>query len=91
MVIDMALYVASIVSFCFPPVADVSALNICIVLRAFVVVFSICLLFVSFGSRTIPNIVALMFMGRVVLSICSARCVLHSSRSGVKRVLFCTD
>ena len=34
----MALYVAMIVSFCFPHVVDVSALSICIVLRAFVVV-----------------------------------------------------
>ena len=33
----MALYVAMIVSFCFPHVADVSSLSICIVLRAFVV------------------------------------------------------
>ena len=36
----MALYVAMIVSFCFPHVVDVSALSICIVLRAFVVVIS---------------------------------------------------
>ena len=34
----MAVYVARIVSFCFPHVVDVSALSICIVLRAFVVV-----------------------------------------------------
>ena len=33
----MALYVAMIVSFCFPHVVDVSALSICIVLCAFVV------------------------------------------------------
>ena len=33
----MALYVARIVSFCFPHVVDVSALSICIVFRAFVV------------------------------------------------------
>ena len=35
-----ALYVARIVFFCFPHVVDVSALIICIVLRAFVVVIS---------------------------------------------------
>ena len=40
----MALYVAMTVSFCFPHVVDVSALSICIVLRAFVVVISMCLL-----------------------------------------------
>ena len=39
----MALYVAMIVSFCFPRVFDVSALSICIVLRASVVVIYICL------------------------------------------------
>ena len=33
----IALYVARIVSFYFPHVVDVSALSICIVLRAFVV------------------------------------------------------
>ena len=39
----MALYVTSIVSLCFPRVVDVSvsALSICIVLRAFVVVIYI--------------------------------------------------
>ena len=43
----MALYVAKIVSFCFPHVVDVSALSICIVLRDFVVVISMCLLYMS--------------------------------------------
>ena len=33
--IIMALYVAIIVSFCFPHVVDVSAMSICIVLREF--------------------------------------------------------
>ena len=47
----MALYVAMIVSFCYPHVVVVSALIICIVLRAFVVVISMCLLYVSLGSR----------------------------------------
>ena len=32
--LGMALYVTMIVSFCFPHVVDVSALSICIVLRA---------------------------------------------------------
>ena len=52
----MALYVAMIVSFCSPHVVDVSALSICIVLRAFVVVISMCLLYVSLGSRVSPSI-----------------------------------
>ena len=42
----MTLYVAMIVSFCFPHVVDLSALSICIVLRALVVVISMCLLYV---------------------------------------------
>ena len=45
----MALYVARIVSFCFPHVVDVSALSICIVFRAFVVVISMCLFVCEFG------------------------------------------
>ena len=45
----MDLYVASIISFCFPNVGDVSTFSICIALRTFVVVISICLLDVSLG------------------------------------------
>ena len=71
----MALYVAMIVSFCFPHVVDVSALSICIVWRALVVVISMCLLYVSLGSRVSPSILGLMFMGSVMLSICSSSCV----------------
>ena len=82
----MALYVAMIISFCFPHVVDVSALSICIVLRAFVVVISMCLLYVSLGSRVGPSIFGLMFIGSVMLSICSSSCVLYSTGSGVKRV-----
>ena len=82
----MALFVVSIVCFCFTHVVDASALSICIVLRAFVVVLSMCLLYVSLGSRVSLNMCGLMFMGSVVLSICSASCVLYSAGSGVKRV-----
>ena len=82
----MALYVAMIVSFCFPHSVDVSALSICIVLRDFVVVIYMCLLYVSLGSRVSPSIFSLMFMGSVMLSICSSSCVLYSAGSGVKRV-----
>ena len=85
MCLVMALYVAMIVFVCFPHVVDVSALSICIVLRAFVVVISMCLLYVSLGSRGSPSIFGLMFMESVMLSICSS-CVLYSSGSGVKRV-----
>ena len=34
----------------------------------------------------IPIILGLMFMGSVVLFICSASCVLYSAGSGMKRV-----
>ena len=53
----------------FHHVVDVSALSICIVLRAFVVVISICLLYVSLGSRVSPSIFGLTFMRSVMLSI----------------------
>ena len=62
-----------------------SALSICIVLRAFVVVISMCLLYVSLGSRVSPSSFGFMFMGSV-MSICSSSCVLYSAGSGVKRV-----
>ena len=75
-----------IVSFCFLYVVDVSALSICIVLRAFVVVISMCLLYVSLGSRVSPGIFGFMFMGSVMLSICSSSYVLYSAGSDVKRV-----
>ena len=47
---------------CFPHVVDVSVLIICIVLHAFVVIL---------GSRVSPSIFGLMFMGNVMLSICT--------------------
>ena len=43
--------------------------------RLMVVVISMCLLYVSLGSRVSPSIFGLMFMGSVILSICSSRCV----------------
>ena len=62
------------------------ALSICIVLPAFVVVIYICLMYMSLGSRVSPSIFGLMFMGSVMLSICSTSCVLYSAGFGVKRV-----
>ena len=81
-----AFYVVRIVSFYFPHFVDVSALSICIVFRAFVVVICMCLLYVSLGSRVSPSIFGLMFIVSVMLSICSPSCVLYSVESGVKRV-----
>ena len=48
--------------------------------------FSMCLLYVSLWSRVSPNIFGLIFMGSVVLSICSASCLLYPAGSGMKRV-----
>ena len=45
-----------------------------------------CLLYLNLGSRVSPSIFGLMFMGSVMLSICSSSCVLYSAGSGVKRV-----
>ena len=86
----MALYVVMIVSFCFPHVVDVSALSICIVLRAFVVVIYMCLLYVSLGSRVSPSIFGLMFVGSVMLSICSSSCVLYNLYV-LKMVMYADD
>ena len=57
---------------------DVSALSRCIVLYAFIVVFSMCLVYVNMGSRVSPNTSGLMVMGGVGLCSCSASCVLYS-------------
>ena len=65
--IDMNLYVTRIFSFCSPHVIDVSALSICILLRVFVVVNYMCLLYVRLWSRVSPSIFGLMFMGSVML------------------------
>ena len=62
----LLLCVARIVSSGSHHVVDVSTLSICIVLRAFVVVITMCL-----GSRVSPSIFRMMFMGGVMLSICS--------------------
>ena len=44
------------------------------------------LLYVSLWSTVSPSIFRLMFMGSVMLSICSPTRVLYSGGSGVKRV-----
>ena len=49
------------------------------------------MLYVSLGSRVSPSIFGLMFMGSVMLSICSSSCVLYSAGSGVKCMLSCLD
>ena len=89
--------------FGFPHVVNVSALSICIVLRAFVVVIYMCLLYVSLGSRVIPSMFGLIFKGSVLLLICSAKknsqsetdyipiiyIYIYSAGSGVKNTACC--
>ena len=82
----MTLYDARIVFFCFTHDVYLSVLSICMVLRAFLVVIYMYLLYVILGSRVIPIIFGWMFMGNVMLSICSSSCVLYSAGSGVKRM-----
>ena len=41
----------------------------------------------SLVSKGSPSIIGLMFMGSVVLIICSTGCVLYSAGCGMKRVL----
>ena len=66
------LYISSIVFFYLPHVVDVSALSICIVLCASVLVFSMCLLYESLESRVSASIMGMMFMVSVVIYMCSA-------------------
>ena len=40
----------------------------------------------EFGVESQSSIFGLMFMGSVMLSMCSSSCVLYSAGSGVKRV-----
>ena len=71
----MALYVAMIVTFCFPHVVDVSALSICIVLRALLVVIYMCLLYVSLGSRVSASIFWVDVHGECDVCLCVAQVV----------------
>ena len=77
----MALYVESIVSLCLPNLVEERTLNIDSVLDALDAV-----LYVSLGSRMRPNILGEVFMSSMLLLICRFSLVLHSARSGVKRV-----
>ena len=78
---SMALYVVRIVSLSFPYIVGESHLSICIVC-----VLCCCDFYGSLGSKVSPSIFRLMYMGSVMLSICSSNRVLYSAGSGVKRV-----
>ena len=60
----MTLCVASIVSFCFPHVVDMSALSICIVCLAW---FCRCNFNVSLGSKVSPSSCELMSNATVIV------------------------
>ena len=77
----MGLYVASFISFCSLFHVDVSALSICIVLR-----FLFIVVYVSLEARVSPSILGLVFMGSVLLLICSANCVMFFAGFVVKGV-----
>ena len=70
----------------FPHVVYVSAFEYLYCLLSLYCWIYMCSLYVSLGSRVSPSIFGLMFMGSVLLSICSSSWVLYSARSGVKRV-----
>ena len=82
----MALYVQSIVSLCLPHLVDERTLRMGSVLDALDAVLSMCLLYVSLGSRVRPSILGCVFMSSVLLLICRFSFVLYSAGSGVKRV-----
>ena len=83
---------AGIVSFCFPHVADVSVLSICIILRAFVVVLSmvgVC----EFGVESDSYYCWVDVRGKgvvvVYLSWCTVFCLVWCVLSGLRmRCLF---
>ena len=62
----MALYMDFIVSICLPHLVDERNLNMGSVLDALNAVLSMCLLYVSLGSRMRPSIFGGVFMSSVV-------------------------
>lgn len=65
----MALYVATMVSFCLPQFVDVSALRILMELSAFSFVSLMCSLYVSFMSSVSPSTFGVLTVGIGVLLI----------------------
>ena len=58
----------------------------CCELCVFVVMLTVCVVYASFGSSMIPNIVGCVFMRSVVLFISICRLVLYAVGSGVNSV-----
>ena len=71
------------VSFCFPHVVEVSAFSMFSVLRALVMVFCMCLLYVSLGSKVKPSIFGCLVVGSVVSLSVILSCLLYCAGSGV--------
>ena len=63
----MALYVSSIVSFCFPHLVDVSAFRMFRVRFALLVLVLICSEYVNFGSNVRPRILGRFCVGIILL------------------------
>ena len=80
-----ALYVAMSVLFSLPHGVAAIAYIICRGLCASIEM-SVCVLYVSFGSKTRPRTCGCIAMGSVVLFILSSRLLLYSVGSGVNRV-----
>ena len=82
----IVLHVMSSVSLVFPQCVVVSAFSILNVVLALFVVFCMCLLKVSLGSKMSPNIFESVFVGSVVLFICIVSVVLYFAGLGIKSV-----
>ena len=74
------------VSFCLPYPVAVSACIICSGLCASTEMLSICVLYVSFGSKVVPRTFGCVAMGSAVLFILRSILLLYYAVSGVNRV-----
>ena len=74
------------VSFCLPHYVAVSALKICRGLCACIEMLSMCVLYVSFGSKVRPRTFGCVAMGSALLFVVRSRLLVYSAGSGVNRV-----
>ena len=74
------------VSFCIPHPVAVSAFIICSILCACTEMLSMCVLYVSFGSKVRLRTFECIAMGSAVLFILRSKMLLYSAGSGVNRV-----
>lgn len=73
----IVLYVVVRVSLFLPQCVVVSALSRFIVLVALLLVFCMCVEYVSLGSSVSPSILGVLWVGSVSLFICRVRVVLY--------------